>query len=173
MKIYTIGHSTRELKSFIKILLDNRIKCVVDVRSYPFSRVSPQFNGDSLKKSLVKYGIKYYHVTKLGGRRRATTNMHKSIRSPGFAGYADYMMTNDFKIGIRILKRIARKCKTVYMCSEALWWRCHRRMISDRLFYDGWQVYHLGVKKDPIPHIKWNIARLNKHNEIIYDRNKK
>jgi uncharacterized protein (DUF488 family) len=169
MRIYTIGHSTRPINAFIKILIQNRIHCLVDVRSYPRSRTVPQFNKIILKNKLAKFGIKYYHIQELGGRRKIRTDLHKSIKTSGFAGYADYMMSDDFRNGISILKKIARRCKTAIMCSEALWWRCHRRMISDRLTFDGWKVYHLGIKIDPILHEIWNIARLDTNNDIIYD----
>ncbi|XWV24905.1 hypothetical protein QJ856_gp0877 [Tupanvirus deep ocean] len=80
------------------------------------------------------------------------------------------MASNSFKIGVSILKKIARRCKTAYMCAEGPWWRCHRRMISDRLEFDNWEVFHLGIKKDPVPHIIWNIARLDESNNIVYDQ---
>jgi uncharacterized protein (DUF488 family) len=169
MDIYTIGHSTRTIKNFINILLDDDIEYVVDVRSYPGSTRYPQFNKARLKNSLAKYGIKYKHIPDLGGRRNLKTTIHTSIHEKAFASYAQYMMTNDFKRGLRELKKIAKMYKTVIMCSEALWWRCHRRMISDRLEYDGWQVYHLGISKEPIRHHIWDISRLNNKREIIYD----
>jgi len=170
MKIYTIGHSNISINAFIKILIANKIHCLVDVRSYPTSRAVPQFNKETLKKKLAQYSIKYFHIPDLGGRRKVKTNIHTSIESPAFAGYADYMSSNSFKNGIASLKKIARHCKTAFMCAEKLWWRCHRRMISDRLVFDGWQVYHLGIKKDPIPHEIWNIARLDESNNIVYDQ---
>jgi uncharacterized protein (DUF488 family) len=80
------------------------------------------------------------------------------------------MMTNSFEKGLAKLIKIASKCKTAYMCAEALWWMCHRRMISDRLTFDGWNVYHLGIKKEPILHEVWNIARLGSNGEIYYDK---
>ncbi|AUL79230.3 Fe-S cluster assembly protein hesB [Tupanvirus soda lake] len=170
MKIYTIGHSNRPLNVFIKILIQNRVRCLVDVRSYPGSRAVPQFNKENLGKALAKYKIKYIHVPELGGRRKIKTNIHNSIEAPGFAGYADYMASDSFKNGISILKKIARQCKTAYMCAEGPWWKCHRRMVSDRLEFDNWDVFHLGIKKDPVPHVIWNIARLDESNNIVYDQ---
>jgi uncharacterized protein (DUF488 family) len=169
-KIFTIGHSTRKLNNFIAILIQNRIKCLVDVRSYPSSTYAPQFNEDSLKTKLAKYDIKYYHIKELGGRRHYPNIHHPALTSSSFSSYAEYMMTDSFKKGIKELKHIARQCRTAYMCAEAVWWRCHRRMISDRLEFDGWDVYHLGIKKEPIRHTIWDLARLDRHNEIIYDK---
>jgi uncharacterized protein (DUF488 family) len=80
------------------------------------------------------------------------------------------MMTPEFETGLKMLKHIAHKYRVAIMCAEAVWWRCHRRMISDRLEFDGWKVYHLGIKKEPIRHTIWNVARLDKHHEIIYDK---
>jgi uncharacterized protein (DUF488 family) len=169
-KIFTIGHSDRKLNNFIAILIQNRIKCLVDVRSYPASRHTPQFNKDSLRDKLAKYGISYTHIPELGGRRNYPNIHHPSLTSKGFYSYAEYMGTDTFKKGLKELKRIARHCRTAYMCAEAVWWECHRRMISDRLEFDGWEVYHLGIKKEPIRHIIWKLARLNKDGEIIYDQ---
>lgn len=169
-KIYTIGHSTRKLNNFIKILIENRIHCLVDVRSYPGSRMVPQFNKETLKKKLAKYGIKYYHLPNLGGRRKNKTTIHTSLIAQTFASYAEYMMHEQFKEGLIKLKKIARSCKTAFMCAEGPWWRCHRRMIADRLEYDGWEVYHLGIRKEPVRHIVWNVSRFDENGNVIYDQ---
>jgi uncharacterized protein (DUF488 family) len=168
MKIFTIGHSTRPVDEFMKILKKNKIEYLVDVRSYPSSRLFPQYNKNNLKLSLKKNNIKYKHIEELGGRRHNKSTLDTSIRIRSFSSYAAYMRTKEFLIGLNKLKKIAKKYRTVIMCAEALWYKCHRRMISDRLTYDGWKVYHLGMGK-PIIHKIWDIARLNKHNEIIYD----
>lgn len=168
-KIYTIGHSTRKINNFIKILIMCKIRCLVDVRSYPMSRFVPDFNKENLKSKLAKYKIKYVHIPELGGRRRLKTNVHTSIQAPTYASYAEYMFTDDFNKGLDKLKKIGQKCRTAYMCAEALWWRCHRRLISDRLEYDGWEVYHLGLG-EPKRHEIWDISRLDNNNQIIYDQ---
>lgn len=171
MEIYTIGHSNRTINRFIEILIANKIRCLVDVRSYPGSRAMPQFNQKILKSKLAKYKIKYYHLPELGGRRKVKTNIHSSIEAPGFAGYADYMMTPEFHGGISKLKKIGSKCRTAYMCAEGAYYQCHRRMISDRLEYDGWHVYHLNSAHGiPKRHQIWNISRLDKNGDIIYDQ---
>lgn len=167
--IYTIGHSTRTLTEFIKILTDNDIKCLVDVRSYPGSAHEPQFNLVHLEKILPKHGISYTHVIELGGRRHDKPDLNTALRSKSFSSYASYMRTDSFAQGIKELKRIARKCRTVIMCSEAVWWRCHRRMISDLMTFKGWKVYHLGLGKNPEEHIVWDVAHLDKNGQISYD----
>jgi uncharacterized protein (DUF488 family) len=180
-ELYTIGHSNHTLQEFIKILQNNNISCLVDIRSYPGSKHVPQFNKKHLAKILPKHGITYTHIPELGGRRHNKSDLNTSIESPSFASYAAYMETDEFKEGIKQLKRIVKNCrtagskdpdKTVIMCAEVLWWRCHRRMISDWLtLVDHWQVYHLGIKKEPELHTVWNIARLDKKNKmIIYDK---
>ena len=140
-------------------------------QSYPGSKVMPQFNKETLGAKLAKYKIKYFHLPKLGGRCKVKTDIHSSIQSPGFAGYADHIMTNDFRQGLKLLKRIGRKCRTAYMCAEGPYFKCHRRMINDRLEYDGWEVYHLNTANGvPKRHDIWDISRLDKDNNIIYDR---
>lgn len=170
MDIYTLGHSTRKIHQFLKILLDNEIQYIVDVRSYPTSRFVPQYNKNYLSKYLNKHGIKYEHIIELGGRRHNTSYIDTSIESRFFSSYAEHMRTQEFKNGLKKLKKIGTKYKTAIICSEAVWWRCHRRMIADRLTFDGWKVYHLGLNKMPILHEIWDIARLDKNNNIIYDQ---
>ena len=170
MDIYTIGHSTRTINKFIEILIKNKIRCLVDVRSYPGSKKVPHFNKETLGSKLAKYRIRYVHMPLLGGRRKLKTELHTSILSPGFSSYAEYMMMDNFQKGLSKLKSIAKRCRTAYMCAEGPWWRCHRRMISDRLEYDNWEVYHLGVGSEPVRHVVWEISRLYKDGEIIYDQ---
>jgi len=122
--IFTIGHSTLELAKFIQILLHNKIKCLVDVRSYPSSRAFPQYNKDNLAKSLSIFGITYIHIASLGGRRNFPNIHHPALTSKSFSSYAEYMIGPEFKKGIKDLKKIARGCRTAIMCSEAVWWRC-------------------------------------------------
>ena len=168
MKIYTIGHSTRPFDEFIDILVENHIHCLVDVRSYPGSNKYPQYNKAVLRDNLADYGIKYYHIADLGGRRHNKISYDTDIEVKAFSSYAEYMLTDEFKEGLTELKKIARKCKTVYMCSEAVWWRCHRRMISDQLEFEGWKVFHLGLEKKPVRHTIWNLARFDKKTKKVY-----
>ena len=147
--IYTIGHSTHPIEEFIKMLQSFAIKNLVDVRKLPGSRKYPQFNQDALRESLAEVGINYIYETNLGGRRKVhKDSKNTSWRNPSFQAYADYMETEDFKNAVLELEQIALEAPTVYMCSEAVWWRCHRSMISDYLKVRGWNVQHImGIGK--------------------------
>lgn len=142
--IWTIGHSTRSLEEFISLLKPFNIELVADVRSYPGSRKFPQFNKEALEISLPQNGIEYTLIKKLGGRRKPNPDSKNTAwRHVAFRSYADYMETDDFKEGIAELEVIAKKKRTAYMCSEAVWWRCHRSMVSDYLKWKGWTVMHI------------------------------
>ena len=143
-QIWTIGHSTRSIESFIQILKAYDIKVLADVRSLPGSDKFPQFNQDNLMVSLNENGIEYRYIPLLGGLRPAKKDsLNDAWRNKSFRGYADYMETDDFKKGINILVTLAGQKNTVIMCSEILWWRCHRSMIADYLKSEGWTVCHI------------------------------
>ena len=142
--IWTIGHSTHPFDEFLAMLESFKIEFVADIRNFPGSRKFPYFNKESLELSLPQNNIGYVHLKSLGGRRKAKKNsQNTSWRHPAFRGYADYMETDEFKAGIEELKTIALKQRTAYMCSEAVWWRCHRSLVSDYLKADGWEVMHI------------------------------
>ena len=149
-KIWTIGHSTRSFDEFVAILHSFNIEQLVDVRRFPGSRKFPHFNKDNLEKSMPENDIQYAHLEVLGGRRKANPDSKNTVwRNISFMGYADYMETPAFKNGLENLKEIALKNKTAIMCSEAVWWRCHRSMIADALKAETWQVMHiLGLDKE-------------------------
>lgn len=143
-KIWTIGHSTHPFDEFVDMLKSFQIQAIADVRSYPGSRKFPQYNKESLRVSLPENGIEYVHIKNLGGRRKENPkSKHTVWRNTAFRGYADYMDTEDFKDGIKELIEIAEQKKVAYMCSEAVWWRCHRSMISDYLKAKGRTVMHI------------------------------
>jgi uncharacterized protein (DUF488 family) len=143
-EIWTIGHSTRAIDVFIEALTSFEIKLLTDVRAFPGSRRYPQFNKDRLEQSLAEVGIEYVHVPELGGRRRARPDSRNvAWRNASFRGYADYMETEDFRKGIERLLQIAHTHRTVIMCAEAVWWRCHRSLISDYLKAKGTRVTHI------------------------------
>lgn len=143
-EIWTIGHSTHPLEEFVEMLKSFDIEEVVDVRSYPGSRKFPQFNKENLTESLPQNNIEYTHIKDLGGRRKVDPeSIHTVWRHPAFRGYADYMDTSDFETGIEELIKLAESKRVAYMCSEAVWWRCHRSMISDYLKSKGWIVMHI------------------------------
>ena len=142
--IWTIGHSTRSFEELVEMLHSFQIEMLVDIRSYPGSRRYPHFNKEALEISLPQNNIQYTHLKILGGRRKVNPNSKNTTwRHIAFRGYADYMETDDFKKGIEELETITIKKRTAYMCSEAVWWRCHRSMVSDYLKARGWKVMHI------------------------------
>ncbi|HEY6974971.1 MAG TPA: DUF488 domain-containing protein [Chitinophagaceae bacterium] len=142
--IWTIGHSTRTTNHFIAMLQSFQIEVVTDIRSFPGSRRYPHFNKEALEISLPANGIKYMHLKDLGGRRPVKADsINTGWRNAAFRGFADYMQTDSFKNGIEQLEEIAAMKRTAYMCSEAVWWRCHRSLVSDFLKLKGWNVYHI------------------------------
>ena len=149
LTVYTIGHSTREFDEFVSLLKENSIELLADVRSFPGSRKFPHFNGESLEVTLPEIGIEYIHLKQLGGRRRVNADSKNTAwRNDAFRGYADYMDTEDFRKGIDELVDLAEEKRTAIMCSEAVWWRCHRSMISDFLKAAGVTVLHImGAQK--------------------------
>jgi uncharacterized protein (DUF488 family) len=134
MKIYTIGHSTRTLDELIDILRHYRIEQLIDVRTVPKSRHTPQFNAENLIAELPDAGIAYQHLAKLGGLRHAgKDSINTAWRNASFRGYADYMQTDAFREGLEELIALASEKLTAIMCAEAVPWRCHRSMIGDAL----------------------------------------
>src|SRR5437588_3963287 len=134
LELWTIGHSTRPFKELLEALKSFEIELLVDVRSFPGSRRYPQFNREQLKLTLAEAGIEYLHFPELGGRRNARPDsLNVAWRNKTFRGYADYMETVEFRNGIARLLEVARAHRTAIMCAEAVWWRCHRSLISDYL----------------------------------------
>src|SRR5438128_840736 len=153
LKLWTIGHSTRSIDEFIEALKSFEIQTVADVRSFPGSRRYPQFNKENLRASLAEKGIEYVHFPDLGGRRRAKPDsLNMAWQSKTFRGYADYMETEGFQEGIARLLEAAREGRTAIMCAEAVWWRCHRSLISDYLKANGVEVIHIMTTGKSEPH---------------------
>src|SRR6476646_8806867 len=144
-RIWTIGHSTREIDDFVSLLKENEITVVADVRMFPGSRRYPQFGREALTKSLADAGIRYEHFPELGGRRKAKPDSKNTAwRNESFRGYADYMETEDFRKGItRLVDLAGESGPTAIMCAEAVWWRCHRSLISDYLKALRVEVIHI------------------------------
>lgn len=139
--IFTIGHSTRLIEDFLKILKQYQISEVVDIRSIPKSRHNPQFNNDELAHVLRNHHIGYRHQKDLGGLRHAhKDSINTAWRNASFRGYADYMQTEEFKKGIKKLIEVAHDKAVVIMCAESLPWRCHRSLIGDALLVRGIEV---------------------------------
>ena len=142
--IRTVGHSTHPLDTFVAMLKSNDVNYVFDVRTVPRSRHNPQFNIESLPNFLETAEVGYMHLPELGGMRKMRSDSpNAGWRNASFRGYADYMQTAEFKNGIHKLEDLAMKQTTAYMCSEAVWWRCHRALVSDYLKVKGWNVMHI------------------------------
>jgi uncharacterized protein (DUF488 family) len=142
--IYTIGHSTHSIEEFIVMLQVYGIQTLADIRRYPGSKRYPHFNSPALAAALEKEGINYIHLEALGGRRQPKPDSGNTAwRNAAFRGYADYMETAEFKIAIQQLEALALQQTVAYMCSEAVWWRCHRALVSDYLKAHGWKVMHI------------------------------
>ena len=147
MQVYTIGHSTRSQDELIGLLKEAEIACLADVRSYPRSRTNPQFNAEVLGPALAEEGIGYRHMKALGGRRGVQDLGRPSPnglwRKEAFRNYADYALTPAFAAGLGELRALAREARTAVMCAEALWWQCHRRIVTDHLLAAGAAVLHI------------------------------
>jgi uncharacterized protein (DUF488 family) len=155
IQVWTIGHSTRSIDDFIEALASQKIEMLVDVRSFPSSKKFPHFNQQALSESLAEVEIEYLHMPELGGRRRARKDSPNiAWRNSAFRGYADYMETDLFREGIEKLLAAAETGRTAIMCAEAVWWRCHRSMISDYLKSKGVTVTHIlsATKAEPHPY---------------------
>lgn len=143
-QVWTIGHSTRSTEEFLQLLQSFRIKMLVDIRHFPGSRRYPHFNSDQLRELLEQNHIGYIHLVNLGGRRNPVPgSVNTAWKHKAFRGYADYMQTDDFKKALQELEDIALEQPTAYMCSEAVWWSCHRALVSDILKVKGWTVMHI------------------------------
>ncbi len=170
--IYTIGHSTRSLEEFLNMLQSFDIKILADIRSLPGSRKYPQFNKEDLKISLENAAIQYLHMADLGGRRKVKKDSKNNRwNNVSFKAYADYMETEEFKNAIVKLEHIALEQATAYMCSEAVWWKCHRSMVSDYLKAKGWTVLHIMAIQKVQEHKYTSPARIVDGNVLYSDEN--
>jgi uncharacterized protein (DUF488 family) len=144
-RLYTIGHSTRPLEDLIGTLQSHFIQTLVDIRAFPTSRRLPQFNRESLEKSLVDAGIKYVWMKTLGGYRKKIREDSPNIalRNAAFRNYADYMLTAEFDNAMSELLALAESSRTAYMCAERVYFRCHRMLVSDWLVAHGHEVMHI------------------------------
>lgn len=142
--IWTVGHSTRTAQEFLALLAAHEIHAVADVRRYAGSRRHPQFGSAALRDALAAVGVDYVHLPGLGGRRTPVEGSGNTIwRNAAFRGYADHMVTEEFRTGIMRLMEVATERRTAILCAEALWWQCHRRLIADHLTEQGIHVLHI------------------------------
>jgi uncharacterized protein (DUF488 family) len=152
---FTIGHSTRGVDELAALLLPNEVKRVIDVRTVPRSRTNPQYNLDALPKALEAHGIGYEHIAALGGLRGRRADVAPEVNgwwdNASFHNYADYAMTGTFRAGLAHLRALGREQRCAIMCAEAVWWRCHRRIIADYLLASGDTVFHIVSSDVPEP----------------------
>lgn len=145
--LFTIGHSTRTIAEFVEILRSAGVDLVVDVRSVPRSRTNPQYNFDLLADELMPFHTGYERIGELGGLRGRSRSVPPDVNgfweNQSFHNYADYALSDEFERGLEHLTALGRKRSVAIMCAEAVWWRCHRRIIADYLLLRGWNVVHL------------------------------
>ncbi|MEO9115731.1 MAG: DUF488 domain-containing protein [Gemmatimonadaceae bacterium] len=159
--LWTVGHSTHPIGEFVDMLTAHGIMRVADVRRFAGSRKFPQFNPGPLELSLGKAGIVYTALPSLGGRRKVLPDSpHTAWRNESFRGYADYMDTAEFAAAAESLAALARVDRVAAMCSEAVWWRCHRSMISDYFKAHGWEVLHIMGLGEATEHPYTSVARI-------------
>jgi uncharacterized protein (DUF488 family) len=144
---FTIGHSTRSIADFVSLLQDADVHLVVDVRTVPRSRTNPQFNRDVLPQALSEFQIGYEHIAALGGLRGRKRNVPPATNAfwsnQSFHNYADYAMSDDYRAALAQLRALGHERRCAIMCAEAVWWRCHRRIIADYLINAGESVLHI------------------------------
>jgi uncharacterized protein (DUF488 family) len=143
---FTIGHSTRPVNEFIDLLKGAQIALLVDVRSVPRSRTNPQYNCDILPEALARSAIGYEHMTALGGlraRQDVPPDVNSFWQNQSFHNFADYALTPAFQSGLARLRALGHERRCAIMCAEAVWWRCHRRIIADYLIAAGETVFHI------------------------------
>lgn len=166
--LFTIGHSTRSIEEFLALLSAHEIAVLADVRSFPGSRRVPQFGKESLRVSVEAEGIEYTWMPELGGRRKVSPDsVNTAWRHPAFRGYADYMETEDFADGLMSLTSVACAMPTAIMCAEAVWWRCHRGLISDAMKWAGFEVLHIMGPGKVVSH-PWTAAAQIVDRELSY-----
>jgi len=168
-RLYTIGHSTRSLDELVEALQAHSIQTLVDIRAFPMSRRLPQFNRESLEKSLPSAAIRYFWMKALGGYRKKIReeSPHVGLRNASFRNYADYMLTADFESAMAELVALGEDSRTAYMCAERLHFRCHRMLVSDWLVARGHEVMHIDGTGPVRPHSLTSEARVV-DGELIY-----
>jgi uncharacterized protein (DUF488 family) len=169
---FTIGHSTRPLPEFVALLKSQEIELVVDVRTVPRSRTNPQYNRDTLPDSLARDQLAYEHLAALGGLRgkdkEVAANVNGFWENQSFHNFADYALTEPFHSGLARLRAIGHERRCAIMCSEAVWWRCHRRIIADYLIAAGETVFHILSKDRVEPARMTDAARLGPNKSLTY-----
>jgi uncharacterized protein (DUF488 family) len=169
---FTIGHSTRSIQDFVELLRQAEVQLVVDVRTVPRSRTNPQYNGDVLPETLSEFQIGYTHIAALGGLRGHARDIAPSVNAywenQSFHNYADHAMTDAFRAGLAELRDLGHARRCAVMCAEAVWWRCHRRIIADYLIAAGETVFHI-LRTDHVePARPTNAAKPGPAGTLVY-----
>ena len=145
--IYTIGHSSKSIADFVELLRVGKVQFVVDIRSIARSRTNPQYNLDILPKALAVYQIGHAQIPELGGLRKKSRTVPPEVNgfwiNQSFHNYADHALSDEFRTGLDRLLELAGDRRCAIMCAEAVWWRCHRRIVADYLLQKGREVVHL------------------------------
>lgn len=169
---FTVGHSTRTVEEFIRLLRAGDVGTVADIRRLPGSRTHPQFQRDALAETLAEAGIRYTHVPELGGRRARQPHVPDDLnafwRNRSFHNYADYALGEEFRSGLRRLLALGADRPPAVMCSEAVWWRCHRRTVADHLLAGGAEVFHLMGEGRAEPARMTEAARRSEEGMLVY-----
>ncbi len=161
LTVWSIGHSTRSWEEFLALLAAQRIEAIADVRRFPGSRRYPWFAGETMAQNLPAAGVEYLWLPQLGGRRRVQPDSpNGGWRNASFQGYADHLESAEFAEGMSLLLALAARRRTALMCAEAVWWRCHRRLIADALTECGIAVLHILDAGHVQPHVLTENARV-------------
>jgi len=169
---YTIGHGTRPLGEFVELLRSVDVTLVADVRTMPRSRTNPQYNRDVLPPGLASFGIGYEHMAALGGLRgrdrAVAADVNAFWQNESFHNYADYAMSDRFRAGLSHLREVGRARRCAITCAETLWWRCHRRIITDYLLTAGEIVFHILGHGHVEPAARNEAARPQPEGYLVY-----
>lgn len=169
---FTIGHSTRTISEFVDLLRAAKVQLVADVRTVPRSRTNPQYNRDALPETLASFQIGYEYIAELGGlrgrSRTAASSLNGFWNNQSFHNYADYALSDEFRAGLEQIVSLGRERRLAMMCSEAVWWRCHRRIVADHLLARGEDVFHLMGDNRIEPAKLTEGARVCEDGKVIY-----
>jgi uncharacterized protein (DUF488 family) len=172
LPFFTIGHSTRSIEDFVALLRAADIRLVVDVRTVPRSRTNPQYNRDVLPQSLSAFAIGYEHIAALGGLRGHKRDVPDAVngfwQNRSFHNYADYAMSESFHAGLAQLRALGHEARCAIMCAEAVWWQCHRRIITDYLIAAGETVFHILAGSRIEPAHMTEGAKPGPHGSLVY-----
>ena len=173
LPIYTVGHSTRNIERFVDLLRRGPVELLVDIRSTPRSRTHPQYNLDTLPEALAAYQIGHIRIAELGGRRPKSKTVPPEINAfwtnQSFHNYADYALSDVFHAGLAQLRALSSDRRCAVMCSEAVWWRCHRRFVADYLLAEGREVFHL-MGDDRVEPAKMTPAATPEGRALVYPK---